>query len=152
MTTPQFKIVFQQIKSIELPKSIKTSVLTSLDRITQPITDFIRGNPLVSTAAVGIGTTGLIAGATTIVRRAKRKKPKKRTTGKRKTARKTKKRKQPKRKKRRIIRGRGLGRSEIKHSGKGSKGTKVVSFRTKEGKLVRFKTKGTSKRRKGFKR
>ena len=51
------------------PQSTRTDILTSLDRITQPVTDFIRGNPIVSTAAIGIGTTGLIAGVAAFVRK-----------------------------------------------------------------------------------
>tara|TARA_Y100000310_G_C20677257_1_gene813797 strand:+ start:826 stop:1269 length:444 start_codon:yes stop_codon:yes gene_type:complete len=141
-----------------IPKGkFPSSIVTTLERITSPVTDFVRGNPIVSTAAVGIGTTGLL-GIAAVGRRAatrkKRKKAKKRTT----TRKRKKVRKAPrccvrrKKKKRKIIRGRGLGRGEIKHSGKGTKGTKLVSFRTKDGKIVRFKTKGSSKRRKGYKK
>lgn len=43
-----------------------------------------------------------------------------------------------KRSRRRIVRGRGLGYGEINHS---RKGTKLVSFRTKDGRIVRFKRK-----------
>lgn len=86
-----------------LPSNVRTAILTQIDRITQPVADFIRGNPLVSTAIVGIGTTGLVAGATTLIRRkkAKKKTAKKR---KRKTSKRTKKackrksKKKPKRK------------------------------------------------------
>jgi len=125
-------------------------LLTNFDRITQPVTDFIRGNPIVSTAAIGIGTTGLLASAITAVRRRKKKgKVKKRKTTRRKNGR--KRVRKTKKGRRRIIRGRGLGRGEIKHSGRGTKGTKVVSFMAK-GKRVTFKIKGTSKRRKGFRR
>lgn len=66
-------------------------LLTNFDRITQSATDFIRGNPIVSTAAIGAGFTGLTALAVTQVRRkAKRKATKKRrkTTKKRKCPRK----------------------------------------------------------------
>ena len=125
----------------------KDEFLTNFSRIMQGIPDFIRGNPIVSTAAIGIGTTGLVLGAKSVF--TKRKKAKKRKTTKRKSV---SKRKRVKRKKRRIIRGRGLGRGEIKHSGRGTKGTKFVSFTTKQGKRVRFKVKGTSKRRKGFRK
>ena len=135
-----------------IPKNVRTQILTSLDRITQPITDFIRGNPLVSTAAIGIGTTGIIAVAKTVARRKKRKKTVKRKRRTKRKSKKAKAKKRPKRKKRRIIRGRGLGRGEIKHSGKGTRGTKRVTFTTKDGRRVSFKVKGTSKRRKGFRR
>lgn len=129
-----------------IPKG-KTAILTQIERITQPVADFIRGNPLVSTAAVGIGTTGLVTAVSAITRRkkAKKKKRKPKKKGKRRA-------KKVKRRKRRIIRGRGLGRGEIKHSGRGTKGTKRVSFTTKDGRRVSFKVKGTSKRRKGFRR
>jgi len=119
--------------------------ITNFDRITQPVSDFIRGNPIVSTAAVGIGTTGLV----TAVARTVRKRKKKKTTKRRRKAPKkrskrkvTRRRKKPKRKARRkIIRGRGLGTKEIRHSGKSTKGKfKLVSFRDKKtGKMVRFK-------------
>jgi len=141
-------VVFENI----FPKNVRTQVLTTLDRISQPLTDFIRGNPLVSTAAVGIGTTGIVTLASAVARRKKGKKKSRRKKTTRRKTKKTKKRKQPKRKKRRIIRGRGLGRGEIKHSGKGTKGTKRVSFITKDGRRVSFKVKGTSKRRRGFRR
>jgi len=140
----------QEIKTLQglLPSFKDTGLITNFTRITQPITDFIRGNPIVSTAAIGIGTTGLIAGAVTRIRKRRKTKVKKRKKTKKKNGR----RKRRKVGTRRIIRGRGLGRGEIKHSGRGTKGTKLVSFTTKTGQKVRFKVKGTSKRRKGFRR
>lgn len=148
-----FQIIPTGIQQL-IPKNTKTAVLTQIERITQPVTDFIRGNPIVSTAAVGIGTTGLIAAATTVVR----KKRKRKVTAKRKVTRKRKKktkaqikaqrlrnlakaRRARKKGKRKIIRGRGLGTKEIKHSGKSTKGKfKLVQFRDKRtGKMVRFK-------------
>ena len=132
-----------------LLKNIKSDgILTNFGRINQAVTDFIRGNPIVSTALIGIGTTGLVIGAKSIITR--RRKAKKRKATRRKATTTKKRRKKRTGVKRRIIRGRGLGRGEIKHSGKGTRGTKLVSFRTASGKLVRFKVKGTSKRRKGF--
>ena len=65
---------------------------TNFERLTGKVTDFIRGNPLVSTAAVGLGTTGLAAGVAVIRkkrRKTKRKKTRKRTSKKRKTKRRT---------------------------------------------------------------
>lgn len=59
-----------------IPKGTKSAILTSLERITQPVTDFIRGNPIVSTAAVGIGTTGLITGIAAVARTRRKKKKK----------------------------------------------------------------------------
>lgn len=127
----------------------KTAVLTSLDRITGSVTDFIRGNPIVSTAAVGIGTTGLIAGFAAVKgirKKRKKSKPrkKKRKVGRKKKTRRTRKARCPKKrrtKKRRVIRGRGIGTHEIRHSGRKTKGKfKLVSFRNKKtGKMVRFK-------------
>jgi len=75
----------------------RQDLLTNLDRITGQVTDFIRGNPIVSTAAIGIGTTGLIAGATTLFRRRKKKKA---------TARRKKSRKKSNGRKRKTVRGR----------------------------------------------
>jgi len=139
-------VVFETL----FPKAQRTAIVTSLERITQPVADFIRGNPIVSTAAVGIGTTGLVTGISAVrgaVKRRKAKKTKKRRkVSKRAKTRKTKKRKVTRRRKkkcRRIIRGRGLGCKEIKHSGRKTKGKfKLVSFRDKRtGKMVRFKAK-----------
>ena len=138
-------------------------IFATAERIFQPVTDFIRGNPILSTAAVGIGTTGLIAGITAI--RKRRKAPKRKAKRKKAPKRRVKrvgKRRRPKkrtkaelrefrcrclakarrsRKKKHIIRGRGLGRDEIRHSGRSTKGKmRVVSFRNKKtGKMVRFK-------------
>jgi len=142
-------------------------VVLNIERILQPVTDFIRGNPIVSTAVVGAGVTGLTAAVAVVRRRKKakkkttKKKVKRRRTTRKKTTRKRKKktkaqikrirlknlakarraRKSGRRSTRKIIRGRGLGRGEIKHSGKSTRGKfKVVSFRDKRtGKMVRFK-------------
>jgi hypothetical protein len=145
-----------------IPKLRSTPLVINIERILQPATDFVRGNPIVSTAIVGAGTTGL-ATAIAVTRRArssrKKRTTKKKSTKKRKTTRTRKKRTKAEIKamrlknlakarrarkkgssKRRIIRGRGLGRGEIKHSGRGTKGKhKVVKFRGKDGKIVRFK-------------
>lgn len=141
-----------------IPKFRNTPVFASAERIFQSSTDFIRGNPLVSTASIGAGFTGLVAVAAVVGKRRKASK-KRKTTKKRTTKRKSKKRSKKKTKtqikamrcrnlakarkarKRGIIRGPGLGRREIKHSGRGTKGKhKVVSFRNKKtGKIVRFK-------------
>ncbi len=144
-----------------IPNIRNAPIFSSAERIFQSTTDFIRGNPIVSTASVGAGITGLVIGAAAIVRR---RKARKKTS---KTRKRSKKRKAPKRRgkrskasikaqrlrnlakarrarrkgKRRIIRGPGLGTHEIKHSGKSTKGKmKLVSFRNKKtGKMVRFK-------------
>jgi len=152
------------VVSAELIPRIRGSpIVSSIERIFQPITDFIRGNPIVSTASIGAGITGLIAGAA-IIRKVRKKgksakKRKKKTKATRKTRRKGKRTKAEVRamrlrnlakarrarktgkKKRRIIRGPGLGFGEIKHSGRSTKGKmKLVSFRNKKtGKMVRFK-------------
>ncbi len=146
-----------------IPKVRGIPILANIERIIQPVTDFIRGNPIVSTASVGAGVTGLVA-AVAITKRAgaavrkRRKKSKAKKPAKRrrkrgklsktelramrlrnlKKARSAKKRGSGRRK---IIRGRGLGTREIRHSGKSTKGKfKVVSFRNKKtGKMVRFK-------------
>lgn len=60
-------------------------IIATAERLFQRTTDFIRGNPLVSTAALGIGTTGIVAGISTIKKRRK--------TAKRRTTKRTKKRK-----------------------------------------------------------
>lgn len=124
-----------------IPKVRGVPIVANIERILQPATDFIRGNPIVSTAIVGAGTTGLVA-AVALVKRARKPTKKVRKKAKRKKPVKKRARRKRKRKaKRRIIRGRGLGTHEIRHSGKSTKGKfKLVSFRDKKtGKMVRFK-------------
>ena len=107
------------------------------------VTSFIRQNPIVSGAVLGgsVLAGGLVAQT---IRKGVRRRKARVTTRKRKVTRK-------RRVHRHKIRGRGLGHGEIKHSGRGTTGTRIVSFRNKKtGKMVRFKVKGTSKRRKGF--
>jgi len=147
-----------------IPTLRNSPIVSNAERIFQSTTDFIRGNPIVSTASIGAGITGIVAVATAVRRRKKRKstkkRAKKRRTSKKRKPRKRKKktkaqirrmrlrnlakaRRAKKRGKRKIIRGRGLGSREIKHSGRGTKGKfKIVSFRDKRtGKMVRFKAK-----------
>jgi len=121
----------------------KTSILTTLDRITAPVTDFIRGNPIVSTAAVGIGTTGLITGIAAVTRVRRKRKKAKASKKKRRSSRKTRKKRvgRPKRVKR--------SKKRRTHSSPRHKGHKKVSFTTAGGKRVSFLVK--KKRRKHHK-
>jgi len=131
-----------------VPRQMRTGFIGTLDRITSPVTDFIRGNPLVSTAAIGIGTTGLVTAVATIRRR------KKRTALLRKRKSRTPKRKR--KKARRVVKKgkRGKAKRRTTHRSPRHKGHKVVSFRNKKtGKMVRFLVrrkggKSHSKRRK----
>lgn len=113
-------------------------------------TDFIRGNPITSGAVAG----GVGIFATQRIISSIRKKRKKKTTTKRRrktTKRKTTSRVGKRRRstKRKIIRGRGLGSHEVHH---GRRKTKLVSFKTKHGKTVRFKVRGSGfKHRRGYK-
>jgi len=101
----------------------KATILTQLDRITQRGTDFFRANPIVSTATIGAGLTGLAVAVSTIRKRTKKKKrkkkAKKRTTRKRATTRIKKKKR-------------------ITHRSPRHKGHKFVTFTTKDGKKVKF--------------
>jgi len=119
-------VVLQEL----IPKSIRSAILVNIERITQPITDFIRGNPIVSTAAIGIGTTGLIAGATTLVRRRKAKKAAKRKTKRKVSRRRVKRRK-------RVGRPKGK-RKKVSHASPRHRGHKKVTFTTKTGQKVSF--------------
>jgi len=109
------------------------TILTALDRITQPVTDFIRGNPIVSTAAIGIGTTGLVLGAVSAVRKRRKKKAAKRKrVSKKKRSRKKKK--------------------KVTHRSPRHKGHKRVSFTTAGGKRVNFLVKRKAHTHKRVKR
>lgn len=110
------------------------------------------GTP-IGAASAGV-VSGVIVGGTAVAvgqaikRRRKKSNGKKR--GRRKKASSRRRRGSHRRSKsRRIVRGRGLGFSEIHH---GHRGSKMVSFRTKDGKLVRFRTKGSQKKHLGSRR
>ncbi len=130
-----------------IPKIRGIPIFATVERILQPVTDFIRGNPIVSTAAIGAGTTGLIAAVATVRRRAKKPKKKKKKkkakkkVRRRKPAKRKRKRKAPRKRRRRVIKGRGIGTHEIRHSGRSTTGRfKLVKFRDKRtGKMVSFK-------------
>lgn len=134
-------------------KSKGTTIISNAERIFQSSTDFIRGNPIISTAALGAGTTGIVAVATTIRKRRKKKKKtstrKKRTTRKRKT----KKRKSSKKKTRRGRRtprtaGKGKDRStrRIRYT---KKGQPYVITRSGKAKFIKKSSAKRSHRRKG---
>jgi len=110
-----------------IPKGkFPTVIVSTLERITQPVSDFVRGNPIVATAAIGAGFTGLTAAVATLVRKKKattRRKTRKRVT-KRKTARVSKRRKR------------------ATHRSPRHKGHKRVSFTTATGKRVKFLVRG----------
>jgi len=115
-----------------IPKSTKSNIVANIDRILQPATDFIRGNPLVSTAAIGLGTTGLVAGAATLARR------KKTSTKKKKS----------KTKKKRTTRGRSRDIKFIsrqKHEIKRRRKRKAKVYKRK-GKYYKYPTRKTKKR------
>jgi len=118
-------------------------LFTSLDKITSPVTDFVRSNPLISTAIIGAGTAGLFATAVTIRKsrlKGKKAKVKKRRVTKKKNGRRKK------------AKPRGRGRRRVTHAKPRHKGHKRVSFTTKTGQKVNFlvRRKGgkTHKRRK----
>lgn len=117
----------------------RTSILTTLDRITGPITDFIRGNPIVSTAAIGIGTTGLIAGVAAVTRARKKRKK----VSKKKRVR-TRKRKVSTRKRAKIKK--VSRRKRVTHRSPRHKGHKRVAFTTAGGKRVSFLVKKKTRR------
>lgn len=88
------------------------------------INQLVRGNPILSTAILGAGVTGITAG---VVRVTKRKKKRKATRSKRtKTTRRVRKHKKSTR------------RRKVTHRSPRHKGHKKVSFTTKDGKRVNF--------------
>jgi len=130
-----------------------TQLITSgLQQSVASTGQFIRENPAITGATIGATALGGLVAIQAVRVSKRRKKKVSRKKTRKKTGKRTRRKTTKTGKRRGIIRGRGLGRSEIKHSGKSTKGTKLVSFRTKSGKLVRFKRKGTSKRRKGFRK
>lgn len=126
----------------------------------EDIVGFIKSQGLTSQTVLGAGALGVtaLAGAGLGIRAVKKRKKKSgrkkkrtasRTTTRRRKSNRTRSKRTTRKKKRRIVRGRGLGYGEIKHT---RKGTKMVSFRTKGGKTVRFKARGPKfKSRRGYK-
>lgn len=124
-----------------IPRLKGANILSSFDRIQQRATDFFRANPILSSAAIGAGTSGLVVAVAGIRKVKKRKKAKKRTKKrtKKKTTRKRKTRKTTKK------------RKKVTHRSPRHSGHKRVTFTTKDGKKVSFlvaKKGHTHKRRK----
>lgn len=130
------------------PKNLASELTNPIERITQQVTDFIRGNPLVSTAVVGIGTTGLIASATSLFRKrrkkAKVKKKRKKVSGRRVRVKRRGKKKSAAQIRRVRLRNLAKARRAKRtgkrktHSSPRHKGHKRVSFTTASGKKVNF--------------
>lgn len=122
-------MVLQQL----IPKSRREELVINLQRILQPVTDFIRGNPIVSTAAIGAGITGLVT-AVAVVR--KRRAKKRKVIKRRKRIKKDGRRKRRKVGRRKV--GRPKGRGKVTHRSPRHKGHKRVGFTTASGKRVSF--------------
>jgi len=136
--------ILQNVQAI-FPKDISSELVNPLERIGARVSDFIRGNPLVSTAAVGIGTTGIVAAAVTAVRRrrARKKTTRKRKSVKRRTTRKRKKKTKAQIRRTRLrnlakARSAKRGRRAKVHRSPRHRGHKRVAFTTAGGKKVSF--------------
>jgi len=136
--------ILKNVQAI-FPKNIASELTNPIERITQQVTDFIRGNPLVATAVVGIGTTGLVASATSLFRsRRKKKKVSKRKSRKRAKVRRRGKKKSAAQIRRTRLRNlakarraRRVGKKRT-HASPRHRGHKRVSFTTASGKKVNF--------------
>jgi hypothetical protein len=125
-----------------------------LGSVGSKVGSFVRDNPLLT--GVGLGTALGVGGtlATQAIKRRVTKRRKKTNVRTRtKTRRKTTRRKARNGRRRgsrirryrtKIKRGRGLGRKELHH---GVRGTKMVSFTTKDGRKVRFRVRTEKPRR-----
>ena len=144
--------ILQNVQAI-FPKDKSSELVNVLERLGGRVTDFIRGNPIISTAAIGIGTTGLVAAAITRV-----KKRKKRSTTARRKKRKSVKRRGKKKTKAQIKRvrlrnlakarrARKTGKKRKTHRSPRHRGHKRVSFITKGGKKVNFLVGGRKHKR-----
>jgi len=126
------------------PKDIGSEFVNTIERLSQRTTDFIRGNPLISTAALGIGTTGLVAVAATVIRKRRKRKT---TVRRRKSVRSTKRRRTKKtaaqirrtrlRNLAKARRARRTGKRKS-HRSPRHRGHKRVAFTTKTGQRVSF--------------
>lgn len=120
-----------------IPKVRAIPIISSVERIFQTATDFIRGNPIVSTASIGAGVTGIAAITAVVAARRKKKKAKRK---KRVSRRRAKRRKRVHRVSRvhvHRIKHRHR-RKHVSHRSPRHRGHKRVSFTTKDGKRVNF--------------
>lgn len=108
-----------------IPKIRGAPLVVNIERILQPVTDFIRGNPIVSTAIVGAGTTGLVVASGIISRP-------------RKSVKKKVSRKKAKKKIKKTVK-KVTKRKKKTHRSPRHRGHKFVTFTTKDGKKVKFK-------------
>lgn len=129
--------IVPKIKSSAL--SISQDGISAGQSILADINQFVRGNPILSTAVLGATTVGLAA---TVIQVRKRKKSKPKARRKRKRV-------------GRPVRGRKAKtrrRKKITHRTPRHAGHKIVTFTTKEGKRVKFKVKRPSHSHKRLKR
>ena len=132
--------IFRNVQAI-FPKDKSSELVNVLERLGGRVTDFIRGNPIISTAAIGIGTTGLIAAAVTRVK--KRRTAKRKITRRKKSVKKIVRRKKRTKAQIKRMRIRNLAkarraRRKGTHRSPRHKGHKRVSFTTAGGKKVNF--------------
>ncbi len=145
--------IFRNVQAI-FPKDKSSELVNVLERLGGRVTDFIRGNPIISTAAIGIGTTGLVAAAITRVKKRKKRSPtakrKKRKTTRRAPRRRKKKTKaQIKRQRiRNLVKARrARGKKGRTHRSPRHRGHKRVAFTTAGGKKVSFLVGGRKHKR-----
>ena len=143
--------ILQNVQAI-FPKDKASEFVNTIERLQQRVTDFIRGSPIVSTAVVGIGTTGLIAAATTLVRRKRKKKAsvRRKRSVKRRVGKKRSKASVRRVRLRNLAKARRAKRTGRKHAHRSPrhKGHKRVAFITAQGKKVSFLVGKRHKRRK----
>ena len=135
---PVHENILRNVQAI-FPKDKSSELVNVLERLGGQVTDFIRGNPIVSTAAIGIGTTGLVAAAIT---RVKKRRKKTKTTRRKSVKRRTKKKSKAAIKRQRIRNlvkaRRARGKKGRTHRSPRHRGHKRVSFTTAGGKKVNF--------------
>ena len=142
--------IFKNVQAI-FPKDKSSELVNVLERIGGRVTDFIRGNPIVSTAAIGIGTTGLVAAAITRVKKRKKRSPtarrKRRKSVKRRTKKKTKAQIKRQRIRNLVKARRARGKKGRTHRSPRHRGHKRVAFTTAGGKKVSFLVGGRKHKR-----
>lgn len=132
-------------------KSKLQGVFPNIQTITGRVTDFIRGNPIVSTASVGAGSALVASAVTAYAGRRKRKKStRKKSTTKRKKRKGRKSKSRTKRKGRRTPRTAGKGRDRsTKRIRYTKKGQPYVITRSGKAKFIKKSSAKRSHKRKG---
>lgn len=134
-------------QTIQTARNLVNDGLPVGNQILSDINQFVRGNPILSTAVVGVGTAGITAGVVKIARKRKSKRvTRRRKTTKRKTVKRTKSGRRIRRTPRTAGRGKDRSTKRIRYT---KKGQPYVITRSGKAKFIKKTSARRSHRIKG---